>query len=114
VTIPKKFDLMGTTIEVEYNADMMFDDNAMGQANYRRNKIFIAPNTSTFKMNKEQLEQVFLHELVHWIFYQLKHDDLQKDEELVDQFAELLHQTLKTMEGDFLAPAGMTDGGAIQ
>ena len=113
MTIPKKFDLMGTTIEVEYNADMMLDEDMMGQANYRRNKIFIAPNTATFKMSKEQLEQTFLHELVHWIFHQLKYYDMKKNEDLVDQFAELLLQTLKTAQGDFLAPIQTEDGEAV-
>ena len=113
MTIPKRFDLMGTTIDVEYNADMMFDGDAMGQANYRRNKIFIAPNTSTFKMTQEQVEHVFLHELTHWIFKQLNRNELQKDEELVDMFAELLHQTLKTAQGDFLAPIQTADGEAV-
>lgn len=113
MTIPKRFDLMGTTIEVEYNADMMFDGDAMGQANYRRNKIFIAPNTSTFKMTREQVEHVFLHELTHWIFRQLNRTELQKDEELVDMFAGLLHQTIKTASGDFLAPIAVTDGEGI-
>lgn len=102
MTVPKKFELMGTTIELEYNADMMLDNDAMGQANYRRNKIFIAPNTVTFKMSKEQLEHVFLHELVHWIFRQLNRTELQKDEELVDMFADLLHQAIKSADGDFL------------
>lgn len=113
MTIPKRFDLMGTTIEVEYNSDMMLDNDAMGQANYRRNKIFIAPNTSTFKMTQEQVEHVFLHELTHWIFRQLNKSELQKDEELVDMFAELLHQTLKTAQGDFLAPIQTADGEAV-
>ncbi len=114
MTIPKRFDLMGTTIEVEYNSDMMLDNDEIGQANYKRNKIFIAPNTSTFKMTREQVEHVFLHELTHWIFRQLNRIELQKDEELVDMVAELLHQTLKTAKGDFLAPIQeVTDGEAI-
>lgn len=113
MTIPKRFDLMGTTIEVEYNFDMMLDNDEVGQANYRRNKIFIAPNTSTFKMTREQVEHVFLHELTHWIFNRLNRSELQKDEELVDMVAELLHQTLKTAQGDFLAPIQTADGEAI-
>lgn len=99
--IPKTFELMGTKIEVVEDADIMQNDDAMGMAVYRMDKIKIAPNVPSRFMSQDQKEHVFLHELMHWIFYKLNKDDLRKDEDLVDMISDLLHQAIKSAEGEF-------------
>jgi predicted SprT family Zn-dependent metalloprotease len=99
--IPKYFELMGTKIEVVEDADIMQNDDAGGMAVYRLDKIKIAPSTPAYFMSQDQREHVFLHELVHWIFYKLNKEDLRKDEDLVDMIADLLHQAIKSAEGEF-------------
>ena len=98
--IPYEFELMGTTITVKFVAELMHESDALGQACYRTSEIKILDNSPAYKITEEQQMQTFLHELVHWILYQLKKDDLRKDEDFVDMFAELLMQTLKTMKVD--------------
>lgn len=99
--IPKTFELMGTKIEVVEDVDIMQNDDANGMAVYRLDKIKIAPSTPVYCMTQDKKEHVFLHELMHWIFYKLNKEDLRKDENLVDMIADLLHQAIKSADGKF-------------
>ncbi len=96
--IPYEFKLMGKTITVKFVTELLQESDALGQACYRTSEIKILDNSPAYKITEEQQMQTFLHELVHWILYQLKKDDLRKDEDFVDMFADLLMQTLKTMK----------------
>ncbi len=95
--IPYEFELMGKTIVVRFVTELLQESDALGQACYRTGEIKILDNSPTYKITEEQQMHTFLHELVHWILYQLRKDDLRKDEDFVDMFADLLMQTLKTM-----------------
>jgi predicted SprT family Zn-dependent metalloprotease len=97
--IPKTFELMGQTISVKFVSELLQESDTLGQASYRTGEIKILENSPTYKVTKEKQMQIFLHELMHWIFYKLNKEDLCKDEDLVDMVAGLLLQTLKTMKG---------------
>jgi predicted SprT family Zn-dependent metalloprotease len=96
--IPHEFELMGQTIKVKFVNELLQESDTLGQACYRTGEIKILENSPAFKVTKEKQMRVFLHELMHWIFYKLKKDDLCNDEDLVDMVADLLMQTLKTMK----------------
>ena len=102
--IPKRFKLMGQTIEVEYQSDHFRDNGWEGTASYRRNKIILQPNSDAVPLKPEMLEQTFMHELVHFVLYHSgaaytgKRDYMHQDEGFVDLTASLLHQALTTME----------------
>jgi predicted SprT family Zn-dependent metalloprotease len=100
--IPKRFKLMGRTIEVEYDNQLLYDDDRQGSAQYRFNKIVLQPRNDAQPM--PNLEQTFCHELIHWILYfsgaayKGDRDHMHQEEGLVDVMACLMHQALTTME----------------
>jgi len=94
--IPTEFELMGETIRVKLVNELLQESDALGQACYRTGEIKILDNSPTYKITEEQQMQTFLHELVHWILYKLRKDDMRKDEDFVDMFADLTMQILKT------------------
>lgn len=103
--IPVRFRLLGQTIEVKSDDAHYRDTDWEGSASYRRNEIKLQSNGPQIPLKPEMIEQTFLHELVHYICYQagaaVNHElkkPLHQNEEFVDLFAGLLHQTLTTME----------------
>ena len=96
--IPRRLKLLGRTITVEYDPMLDGRDGTVGEARYTSDSIALQPNTDTFRRPQTQLEQVFLHELVHYILNEMNEYDLRSDEKFVDVFAGLLHQALTTME----------------
>lgn len=96
--IPRRLKLLGRTITVEYDPMLDGRDGTVGEARYTSDSIALQPNTDTFRRPQTQLEQVFLHELVHYILNEMNEYDLRSNEKFVDVFAGLLHQALTTME----------------
>lgn len=94
--IPKEFKLLGSTIKIKYQKNLTQFDNALGTASYRTNEIYIQSNEVGYPRTKEQLEQTFLHELIHHILNAMKRKELNDDEKFVDMFASLLHQYEQT------------------
>ena len=102
--IPERFKLFGQTIEVTHDPSKFVEEKegTYGYASYRENKIYLkaAPHIS-----KEMQEQVFLHELMHFILYhsegsykESKDSYMHSNEWFVDLCSQLLHQALTTME----------------
>jgi len=98
IKIPKKFQLFGQTIEVKTLPHLTSDNGTLGEAILGNNKIVLQESVDGRKLNREQLEWVFLHELTHMILFHMGEKELVTDEQWVDFFARLLHQALKTME----------------
>lgn len=100
--IPKRFKLLGQTINVVYDDELVHEDDFKGVAVYRRNEIRIQPSNKYQRIPKEQVEQTFLHELIHFILYYTNIREVSEapyaDEAFVDATANLLHQALTTME----------------
>ena len=96
--IPRRLKLLGRTITVEYDPMLDGRDGTVSEARYTSDSIALQPNTDTFRRPQTQLEQVFLHELVHYILNEMNEYDLRSNEKFVDVFAGLLHQALTTME----------------
>lgn len=89
---PKRFKLIDKTINVEIDKDFLEKEDKLGYANYQENKITL-DGSDTWK----DQEQLFLHELIHFILYMMG-NDLESDEKFVNLFSCLLHQALDTME----------------
>jgi len=96
--IPKKFKLMGQTINVYIDEGLVQKEDAVGQSHYRFNKILIQPSIDGVARTEEQIGHTFCHELTHWIFHTLNEDKLSGDEKLVDNFSGLLFQALESAE----------------
>lgn len=76
-------------------SDHWLDDiDAIGACNYgRHDKIAIHTGLSV-----DQEHVTNLHEIVHIILEHIRKDELSKDENFVDSFAESLYQVLKTLK----------------
>lgn len=96
--IPRRFKLHGHTIEVvsDNKLDSRFGNT--GEARYTTHEIALQPNCDTFSRPGTFQQQVFCHELVHWILHEMYESELRGNEKFVDKFASLLHQALTTME----------------
>jgi|2_EtaG_2_1085320.scaffolds.fasta_scaffold00581_6 hypothetical protein len=100
MNIPKKLHLLGHEITVEYCNSLLHEEDKQGQARFRENKILILPSTPDYPRIRSDIEVTFCHELIHWVLMFLGRDDLNSDELFVSQFSQLLHQALKTSEGE--------------
>ena len=103
--IPNRFKIFGQTISVIWDKELTNEDDARGQAVYRYNEIRMQPSTEGKPLSDGQIEQAFLHEVFHFIFfllgdYVVGDVKLRKDEQLVDSLAHAFHQVLTTAEYD--------------
>ena len=107
--IPKRFKLLGQTIEVVWDGSKFVQDtDCSAWASYRETQIQIKPPSDSHPRNEEQLEQTFCHELMHFILYFARgtergKEELYRNENFVAMTAGLLHQALTTMEYDDVA-----------
>ena len=104
MNIPKKFNLLGQTITVEYDESLHHNDDVHGWAKYRQNKIVLQPSTKQAPITRESLEHNFMHELTHFVLYMSGEDSfevpLHQRECLVDRIAGLMHQAYNSSEGN--------------
>jgi hypothetical protein len=88
---------MNNTIEVKYDSDLIDRDDNVGKARFRTNIIILA-SKEKHNIPDTQIDRVFLHELLHFAFEEIKEDKLRDDEHLVDLLAGVLAQAFNTME----------------
>lgn len=100
--------LMGQTIKVIMKDDLSFKDGNWGEANLRTNEITLQADASGHNRNRDQVEDIFIHELVHFILDLGGDTKLSEDESFVKRFSSLLHQALKTADySDDNSPYGV-------
>ena len=104
--IPVSFQLMGRTITVKANNRLQQDRNWSGSANYEIDEIHIAPRSDSYQVSDGKLQQIFCHELAHFLLYHsggaVNHDlknggYIHNNEEFVDLLGSLIHQAFSTM-----------------
>jgi len=93
--IPKHFTLHGQRVDVVFDSSVDFRNDNRGEAQFRVNRIALAPSSETRPMPVTQVEQTFCHELMHYISH---HAGVDLDERDVDLMGHLLHQALVTAE----------------
>lgn len=105
--IPKQFKLLGRTIEVKHNPRLFQERNWNGAACYEEGTIELQPICEVNRMSVDKAEQVFCHELAHFLLYvsgaAVNHDlksggYIHNNEEFVDLLGSCVHQVLTTME----------------
>ena len=96
--IPSSFEIAGRKVKVVENSRLGHENEWLGAAVYREDKIELQPSTKDRPRTKDCLNQTFCHELVHWVLYSMGKHELNRDEEFVDLFGTFLHQALKTMK----------------
>jgi hypothetical protein len=93
--IPKRFQLAGHTIEVR----------TVPRSKWKHGKNCVGiwlPDTYRIEvlasLRGSNRQQVFTHELIHALLDVAGHDDLSRNEQLVDRLGHLLQQAMTTME----------------
>ena len=92
--IPKSFMLGGLKINVQFDTNLSSKKKVIGEAHYAKQMIRLDPSIALV----QSVEQAFLHELTHWIFYVMNEESLRNNEKIVDLFAHFLYQALTTAE----------------
>lgn len=101
VLIPKSFDCLGHTIQVELLGKDLFQavtgqTGLVGYYDHDLKTIYVLESES-----QSAMEQTFLHELMHCILEHAAYPDESSDESFVDLTAELLYQYMKTQKGRY-------------
>lgn len=96
IRIPKQFKIFGQTYKIKLDKKLTAKDDHIGQTQSRFNLIIIQPNCEGVPRKQSQIEQVYLHEVVHVVFGQLSEYALRDNEALVDRVASAFHQILTT------------------
>lgn len=100
--IPKRFKIMGHTVEVVTDSNFCTANSCMGCTWDSQNKIVLSDkilSDNEYKaIPKSRKEHTYLHEVVHNILSSMNEQDLNNNEKFVDTFAALLHQVLTTSE----------------
>ena len=98
--IPKRFKLLGQTIEVVYEEKILSRNGLCGQARFDDNQIALLKHTSEIPRPATSVEQTFFHEMMHFVLTGAGFKELCADEQFVDIVGNLLHQVLTTAEYD--------------
>lgn len=98
--IPKRFKLLGHTVEVQYRPADFYENGRHGAASYEQKVIRLTSRSDAHPVTQSSLEHTFLHEVIHHCLYHTEQAALNGNENFVDLLAGLLHQVLTTMEHD--------------
>jgi hypothetical protein len=96
--IPKRFKLLGHSIDVREDFNMFFEKQSYGECCFEGKWIKMVFPSEHHPITQTSLEHTFIHELVHMCLYYTEQGRLNDNEGFVDTLAGLLHQALTTME----------------
>jgi predicted SprT family Zn-dependent metalloprotease len=93
--IPDTLKIVGRTISIVWQPDLIQNDDDNGQAHFRKDAITLQPSTQGFPRSQQSISITLLHEILHWILF-LTHEDqaIQDNEPLIHRLSEVLYQTL--------------------
>ena len=93
--IPKEINIAGRKINIEWAEVELNKRNLDGETDYRANKIVLVNNKKTYGQCQEDIDIVFIHEIVHFIDHVINEN---MSEEAISRFAEILYQVIKQLE----------------
>jgi hypothetical protein len=93
---PKQFNIFGHTIKIRYSDILLQKSDNVGETFYRTNEIVLQKNSRSVIRPDTQIQQTYLHEVMHIIFNEIGEGELRNNEKLVDLIANALHQVLTT------------------
>jgi predicted SprT family Zn-dependent metalloprotease len=80
---------------VHYDIEQIEDDEKCGSCSFDSLVIRLDP-----RLKQEKLHQIFVHELLHAVFYESGYED--HEEEMVNRLAKVLYQVLRENDISFL------------
>jgi len=97
--IPESFRLFNQTIKVIFKRDLIDKKQAFGLWDYNRNTIYLQQSTRKHPLNKEQIDNTFIHEATHAMLNMIGEYDLSNNEKLVHTLSSLIHQFIEETNG---------------
>ena len=91
--IPKKFKIGNLTIKVKFKTELLDECNIYGRCRYDKQDILLSNYSNNELLSEEHVLQTFYHEKIHHILNMMGENDLNKNEQFVDLFANFLLQT---------------------
>ena len=93
--IPDKLKILGFDWTIEDHKDIAYQGNCYGATHQGSQKIFLEPD-----MTPQKREQVFIHEMMHAIFWQMGlceryKKDKEIEEEIITTMSQGIYQVLK-------------------
>lgn len=98
--IPKSFQVAGKTYTVKFSTEQLSDRQLVGLCDYATCEVFLSKTDHGSIQVKEDIEQIFLHEIWHVIWDALGELKMKKNEQKADAFCSLLHQVLNSGKGE--------------
>ncbi len=95
ITIPKTFKLFNQTIKVIFKRNLIDKEECFGYWDYKKNTIFLQKSTRKHILNKEQIEQTFIHEACHSFLDLMGEHKLSENEKFVSTLSNLIHQFIE-------------------
>ena len=94
--IPKSFEMIGSTVNVEFEGKRTEENEASGLAIYTENKILL--NSQLLDQPIENAQVVFWHEFFHFVFNAIGHKKNNFNEDLLDQLGGIMTQFFRTVK----------------
>jgi len=98
--IPKRFKLLGQTIEVNLVDHIASQNGTLGEARTTQNSILLQKSVDGFPIPESQRMHIFWHEVMHHVLQAMGQQELAGEESFVDLLAGMIHQVTTTMEYD--------------
>ena len=93
--IPDKIQILGVEIPTVWDDKLCDDKEVYGHADYNKGIILLQKKTLHTERSDDMLWQVYLHEVMHWIYHILRYPDDRGDEDKVDRMASAILQIIK-------------------
>ena len=90
--IPRSFQLLGHTIEVEFRSDLFVEMGRYGHAIFHEDKIAIQKPSDTVKFTIPFIRGIFYHELFHFVTIYSTQPELTENETYMTSIGELFAQ----------------------
>ena len=97
-TIPKSFKLFATTVNVEFDNNMMGEREVYGDNCQSTSKIRLCDSAQGIDLSEDVIVDTFYHEKAHSILRAMGEYELNTNEKFVDIFARLWRQADETAE----------------
>jgi hypothetical protein len=108
IRIPKRFSLLGQTIDVELVDHLSGLNGTLGEARTFQNNIMLQKNVDGMPLPESQRVKIFWHEALHIILHNMGLNEEASDEKFVDLMAGMIYNVISTMEFDDAKPRKKT------
>jgi hypothetical protein len=96
MNIPISYQLAGTDWKVVWDNTKLNNQGDYGTCSHSESMITLSTTIGLKNLSEGKMEQTFYHELVHSILDSIHERELSDNEKFVDNFANMLHQFIKS------------------